>query len=123
LTCTSKSDTNSPKAVSPLSPQELKVGSILDDFELGLVDEQTVAHEIITALFQRDFVPGKYWDIASATASRIEGEDGVVKYAVVKEAAWEWKDINSVASAEGIIWFFQKDEAIRVEEYSYYVAW
>jgi hypothetical protein len=122
LTYTSKGDTKSPKTVSPLSPQELKVGSILDDFELGLVDEQTVAHKIITALFQRDFMQGKYWDIASATASRIEGDDGVVKYEALKKAAWDWNDIHSVASAKGTICFFQKDEAIRVEEYSYCVA-
>jgi hypothetical protein len=134
LTYTSKYDKSIPKQVLPLSPTtSLKqfelIQRVLHEYESGLVNERKVAYELISALFYRDFMPGKHWDIDPATIVVVDdGDDGdvsdtsVVQFAAEKQATWDWKDIYSVASAKGTICFFKDSQEIRVQDYSYYVA-
>jgi hypothetical protein len=124
LTSTSKYDTEEPRVVSKLSPTSLHLAEIFQDFELGLADEQHLALNIITALFERDFTtPGEHWDIDSATATVMENfRFANDRFAVEKQATWDRKGICSVASAKGTVCFLKDSHEIRVEEYSYYVA-
>ena len=122
LTYTSKYDKN--KKVLPLSVPLLP-SNFIHDFEIGLVDEMHFSHELITALFHRDFSStSDRWDIDGSTASPVkDGEDpNVKKFTAEKQATWDWKDIYSVASAKGIICFDAQNQDIRVDDYSYYAA-
>lgn len=80
-------------------------------------DAGALARTIITALFQRDFMPGRHWVINGATAQPV-GADAV--FACEKTAEWDWKDVNAVASATARITV--TPALIRIDEYSYYVA-
>ncbi len=122
LTYTSKYDKKNPKAVLPLNPHTLKISSQFASYEHGQMNEQRLAHDLIEALFYRDFMDGKRWDIDPAYATLESSGDGVIIYKAEKEATWDWKDIYAVASAKGMICFYADRQEIRVENYSYYVA-
>mmetsp|Transcript_8427 Transcript_8427/g.12920 ORF Transcript_8427/g.12920 Transcript_8427/m.12920 type:complete len:245 (-) Transcript_8427:149-883(-) len=110
----------SPKSgFSDLSPSSLNLTQVLRNYLYGSATQQQVAHAIIEALWKRDFMPGKRWDIDGATVRQLEGK-GV--YAVEKEATWDWKDIYAVSSSKGTIRFLDDLKEIRIENYSHYCA-
>lgn len=126
LLCSSRYSPND--GYTTLSPSALGLGATLISYESGKLTAREVAHSIIEALFKRDFMPRKHWDIDSATVAlrsnegdTTSGEDGEA-FDVEKNATWDWKDIYSVASAKGIVRFVTGKTEIRVENYSYYVA-
>ena len=102
--------------------------------------QERIAYAVIEALFQRDFRPGKRWDIDGATVTALpvpetETNSVFALFEVEKSATWDWKDIYSVAQAKGRIRFSSTTAAatavpaspassltIIVEDYSYYVA-
>jgi hypothetical protein len=105
------------------------------DFELGALTKRQLAYEIISQLFNRDFMPGRHWDIDSATVSEMSEtsqdlDDDVdfanakdtVCFLVEKQATWDHKDIYSVASAKAIIKISHQLRIVLIDEYSYYVA-
>jgi len=122
VTYTCKYDKRNPKEIRPLSSQNLNISQFLYHFEQGKLSEHQFSHDIIEALFKRDFMPGKRWDIDPAWVSLEGGEGNVVKFKAEKQATWDWKDIYAVASAKGTICFFPDKHEIRVQEYSHYVA-
>ena len=92
------------------------------DFELGTLTERQLAYEIISQLFNRDFMPGRHWDVASATVSEMSGtrprtsqdidERGnftkakdMVWFVVEKQATWDHpyyhQNIPSIANCLG----------------------
>ena len=108
-------------------------------FELGTLTERQLAYEMISQLFDRDFMPGRHWDIDSATVSEMSGTcprtsqdideyvnfskaQDMVWFVVEKQATWDHKDIYSVASARAIIKMSHQLRIVLVDEYSYYVA-
>lgn len=99
-----------------------QLARILDEFEQGLLDEQSFAHELITALFDGDFkLPRKRWTIGLADVFR-EEEGEIVKIRAVKEARLNWKEYFSCAVAKGTICFFPDRQEIRVDDYNFCVA-
>lgn len=123
------------KPYSTLPLGALPIRKAAHDFELGTLTERQLAYEIISQLFNRDFMSGRHWDIDSATVSETSGksqdrdEDGnfskakdMVWFVVEKQATWDHKDIYSVASAKAIIKISHQLRIVLVDEYSYYVA-
>ena len=117
LFCSSKYHPKS--GFSQLSVHGLHLHSAFQDYEKGSLSPGVLAGRIIEALFFRDFMDGKRWDIDSPVVEEMEA--GVL-YQASKEATWDWKDIYSVATAKGKVRFSLEENEIRVVDYSYYVA-
>eukprot|EP00978_Attheya_sp_CCMP212_P047115 scaffold421231_cov58-Attheya_sp.AAC.1 len=125
LFCSSKYDKTA--ALHELSIHELNLRPAFAAYEAGTQSSQTLARDIITALFARDHMEGKHWDYDTATTRRpslaedVNPNEGEAWYAE-KEATWDWKDIYSVATAKGTIRFLPNQEKVQVEQYSFYAA-
>jgi hypothetical protein len=118
LTCTTK---YKGKLTQKLT---LKITQHLKSIEQGLVDEQSSAQILITALFDRDFTPGKRstkWEIESSNVSREAGGNSM-KFVSEKKARFDWKGVYSIASATGTICFYPDQREIFVEDYNFCVA-
>jgi hypothetical protein len=119
LTCTMKY-----KGKLMQDPITSKITQHLKSIEQGLVDEQSTAQILITALFDRDFIPGQRstkWEIESSTVSREAGGNSV-KFVSEKKARFDWKGVYSIASATGTICFYLDQREIVVEDYNFCVA-
>mmetsp|Transcript_5862 Transcript_5862/g.16491 ORF Transcript_5862/g.16491 Transcript_5862/m.16491 type:complete len:238 (+) Transcript_5862:126-839(+) len=128
-----------PSSTLPVSALP-EIRRVVREFESETISERQLAIVVIEALFHRDFMPGRYWDVESATVSEIsdtttrsrsrdddddgsaKGEEDACAYSVEKEATWDHKDIYSVASAKGIVTISRQSRSIFIDEYSYYVA-
>jgi hypothetical protein len=122
LTLTNKYTGRVSKQVTPLHLERLQISRIMDEFEQGLLEEQTFASLLITVLFNRDFkMKGNRWNVYSAHVSK-EAEGGSVKFTAEKEANLNWNEYFCVALAKGTIYFFPERQEIRVEEYDFSVA-
>ena len=98
-----------------------KVWHGLTDFEKGKKDAATFAKIIIEELFERDFWPGKHWEIDNARVWEADNSNPEnPSFNAEKLATWDWKDIYSEASATAVIRFLP--DRILIENYAYYVA-
>jgi len=96
-----------------------KVWHALLEYEKSRMDAKSLATIIIEELFERDFWPGKHWDIDSARVWETAGSEEPT-FNAEKIATWDWKDIYSEASATAVIRFLP--DRILIENYAYYVA-
>ncbi|KAL7559112.1 hypothetical protein ACA910_017523 [Epithemia clementina (nom. ined.)] len=89
------------------------------DYEKGKLTAESLSRIIIEELFERDFWPGKHWEIGSARVSECSGSKHPA-FNAEKVATWDWKDIYSKASATAVIHFHP--DRILIENYAYHVA-
>lgn len=110
---------------SQLNPHGLGLNSFLCQYEEGRLSASFVAKEIIEALFYRDHMAGKRWDIDPSYVEEKKDEengdnDGI--YLATKEATWDHKDIYAVSTSKATIYFFRKEGIIKIDKYSFYTA-
>lgn len=113
---------------SQLNPHGLGLNSFLCQYEEGSLSSSFVAKEIIEALFYRDHMAGKRWDIDPSYVEETKDEDigdngdndGI--FIATKEATWDHKDIYAVSTAKATIYFFRKKGVIKIDKYSFYTA-
>lgn len=110
---------------SQLNPHGLGLNSFLCQYEEGSLSSSFVAKEIIEALFYRDHMAGKRWDIDPSYVEETKDEDngdndGI--FVATKEATWDHKDIYAVSTAKATIYFFRKEGVIKIDKYSFYTA-
>ena len=96
-----------------------KVYKGLVELEKGKVTPKALSRIIIEELFERDFWPGKHWEIDTARVWECSGSEHP-SFNAEKLATWDWKDIYSEASATAVIRFLP--DRILIEDYAYYVA-
>jgi len=96
-----------------------KVWQGLVQYEKSKLEAKALAQIIIEELFERDFWPGKHWEIDTARVWENTGSEHPA-FNAEKLATWDWKDIYSEASATAVIRFLP--DRILIENYAYYVA-
>ncbi|GFH60054.1 hypothetical protein CTEN210_16530 [Chaetoceros tenuissimus] len=109
---------------SQLNPHGLGLNSFLYQYEEGNLSSSFVAKEITDALFYRDHMAGKRWDIDPSYLEETKEDngdnDGI--FVATKEATWDHKDIYAVSTAKATIYFFRKEGVIKIDKYSFYTA-
>ncbi len=82
-----------------------------------------LAHQLIEALFHRDFNDGPKWDVDSSSCTLIDAssDNFPVSFSCEKQATWDHKDIYAVAKSASKITFLSRTE-LKIEKYSFYVS-